>query len=367
MKRVGFMKRILMMESGSFKAVGGAAKDTYKLYARLRLRKDYDIDLYGDFSKIDKSASVISKAELLSKDYDAVWMNSIRDVLVAVGYRKKHLGNDAKFIYVDRGNVLLNFKKARLKKLLPKMVVRRHLVSKLERWLDYYVAITQDQYNYAKNFFSEKVHVQYIPIAPHEEFRILKIRRSFWGALAVSRLDERQKKLSHMIKGIAVVKEKHPELKDKELLRIVGAGQDEGRYKALAHSLELDMNVSFYGFFVGRELIKKYNDAAFLTSTSEWEGLSRSFLEAMACGLPLLINDNINTVIKDKPLTKVVKDGYNGLVYKYGDIDDFADKFYRLYSDKMLQRKLSSNTKRFIRQFSFSRVISSYEKIIDGF
>ncbi len=359
------MKHILIMETGSFKVMGGAAKDTYKIYRKLRLRKDYDVDILGDFSKIDPSVKTVSQAEALSKNYDLVWMNSIRDVGFAENYMRKHQGNHAKFLYVDRGNILLNFRKAGIKKLLPKMVIRRYLTSRMEMWLDYYIAISTDQYSHAKSFFSEKTDVRYIMIAPHEEYRALSAKRSFTGALSVSRLDERQKKISFMIRGIARVKEQHTQLKNKLMLKIVGTGVDEANYKNLAKSLGLEKNVRFEGFMIGEGLIKEYNNAGFFVSTSEWEGLGRSLLEAMACGLPLLINDNINTAIKADPLTRIVKDGSNGLVYGYGDMEGFANAFYKLYSDKSLQKKLSSNAMVFMKQFRFGKVVRSYEKLID--
>ncbi len=360
------MKHILMMETGSFRTIGGAAKDTYMLYNKLRLRKGYDIDIFGSFNRIDKAAKTVDISELLAKDYDLIWMNSIRDVTIADTYRESHTNAKTRFLYVDRGNVLLNFSNASLKRLLPKMIARRHLISKMQKWLDYYIAINPGQYSFAKKFFDKRTEVHHILIAPHEEFRFLGKKRSFNGALAASRLDERQKKVSHMIKGIGAVVKGHKELKSEELLRIIGDGIDSERYKAMVHSLGLESNITFEGFFAGDELVKRYNNAAFFVSTSEWEGLGRSLLEAMACGLPLLINDNINTVIKDRPVTRVVKPGYNGLVYKYGNIDEFAAQFYKIYSDRELQKKLSANAQKFIRQFSFDKVVKSYERIIDG-
>ncbi len=360
------MKRVLIMESGSFKVIGGAAKDTYKLYSKLRLRKDYSIDLYGNFSGIDKHAETVTLKQLMSRDYDIVWMNSIRDVLIADGYRKRHGGGRAKFLYVDRGNVLLNFRDGGLRRLLPKMVIRRGLVSLMGRWLDYYVAIGLEQYEYAKRFFGAGTDVRYILIAPHEEFRILKSKKTYHGALASARLDERQKRIGFMIRGIARVIEEHPELRGVELLRIIGTGVDEKSYRALVSSLGLQKSIRFVGFFTGKELVKRYNNAAFLVSTSEWEGLSRSLLEAMACGLPLLINDNINTVISKKPEATIVREKYNGLIYRYGDMSDFSSQFYRLYSDTKLQKRLAANTRKFIKRFSFGKVVNGYERIIDG-
>lgn len=360
------MKHILITETGSFNVIGGAAKDVYKIYKKLRLRKGYNVHLLGEFSKIDRTVKTVSEQSAMEKRYDLIWMNSIRDVAFAERYRRAHPDYKTKFMYVDRGNVLLNFERARLKRLLPKMLARRYLTAKMQGWLDYYIAISAEQYSHASKFFKGKTVVKYIMIAPHEEFKIIKMKKSFNGALTASRLDERQKKVSIMIHGIAHLKERHKDIGKKEVLRIVGTGIDEARYKRLADSLGLSSNITFRGFMTGHELIKEYNNALFYVSTSEWEGLGRSLLEAMACGLPLLINPNINTMLNEKPPERLVKEGYNGMLYDYGNLDQFADKFYKMYTNKRLQESLSANTRKFMKRFSFAGVVRKYESIIDS-
>ncbi len=354
----------MMMETGSFKVIGGAAKDTYSLYKRLRASRSLKIDIFGAFSKIDSKSAAISYSDVMATDYDVIWLNSIRDVGIVESYRRSHPSSKAKFIYVDRGNVLLNFKKTGIKRLLPKMLARMYLMRRMREWLDAYIAISAEQEPVARMFFKKSTQIANITIAPHDEYRPTGKRRTFNGGLSVSRLDERQKKISLMIRGIAKVKASHPELKDAVLLKIVGTGKDEENYKALSKSLGVQRNIVFAGFMTGKVLITAYNNAAFFVSTSEWEGLGRSLLEAMACGLPLLINNNINTAIKSNPTTRVVREGYNGMLYDYGDIDGFAEKFYTLYSNRTLQKKLSGNAIRFVSGFSFARIVESYRKLL---
>ncbi len=357
------MKRILIMETGSFKVIGGAAKDTLQILKKLRLRADYKVDILGDYSKIDKTVKSIDAEKMMSTDYDLIWMNSIRDFPLADKYRGFH--KDTRFMYVDRGNVLLNFEKAGLKRLLPKMMVRQHRMNSMRRWLDYYIAISVDQFEYAETFFKGRTDVRYIMIAPHAEFKPLNTKKTFKGALTVGRLDDRQKNVGFMIKGIERLKERYPDIREKEVLHIVGTGIDEGRFKQMVSELGMDSNIKFIGFASGKKLVSIYNNASFYVSTSNWEGLGRSLLEAMACGLPLLINENINTTIKENPRRKLVRDLENGLVYKAGDIDNFAEKFYWLYSDSNAVKKLSEETKQLMEQFNFDSVINKYEEIID--
>ena len=277
-----WIKRILLLESGSFLTVGGAIIDTYNMYRGFNKAGKYKVDIYADLSKIDKNVKALSYEKMFLQKYDFVFLNSIRDVPIAMKYKRK-MGRMTKYLYVDRGNVLVNFSKAGMKRLLPKMIIRYLYTIFLIRLLDYYVAITAEQYKFAKTFFNlRKTKVSYINIAAHKEFRKLNIRKAYTGALYVGRLDERQKKVNFLIRGIAETVKRYPGLKEKELLKIVGEGPDEENYKSLSSSLGLEKNIQFIGFIREEKLVRAYNNCGFLVSTSEWESPGRIFLEAMA-------------------------------------------------------------------------------------
>ncbi len=353
------------MESGSFKVVGGAAIDTYMMYNGLQHAHKYQADLYEDTSKLGVTgAKTVSREDALSKSYDIVILNSIRDVPLALLYRERH--PLAKFMYIDRGNVITNFRKAGMKRLLPKMMLRYKYLLQLKTFLNQYVAITAEQYEMAKDFFDTvKTELHYINIAPHKEFRSLGLDRSDGCAIVVGRLDERQKKMSFLFRGITRVVSEHPELKNQLLLRVVGTGPDEIRYKSMVNSLGISTNVVFDGFVRGEPLVTKYNTARFLVSTSEWESPGRSFLEAMACGLPVLLNTKNNAILNYSPVENVVRDGYNGVVYAYNDLEDFAEKFYALCHRPALARKLGEHAHSYIKKFSFEHTLKEYESILD--
>ncbi len=359
------MKNILIMESGSFKTFGGAANATYDIYMHIKNTGEYKVDLFADFLKIDKDAKSITIEKLSKTKYDAVLLNSIRDVPFVLRYLIKGKSRDAKYIYVDRGNVLLNFEKVKLKKLLPKMIIRQYLMKQMKKWLGCYVALSAAQYKFAKQFFNEKTQLTYLPITPNESFKKVLIERKGPTAIYVGRLDEKQKKVGLLIKGVHRVTSRYKELKGKHLLTIIGSGPDEESYKRYVKIMQLEKNIKFYGYLNENELVRMYNSSGFFVSHSEWEGMSRTFVEAMACGLPLLINEKNNTLIGYSPLEWLVENEYNGLVYKYGDIEDFAEKFYDLYKGERLRRDLSRNAYEFSKQFNNLENLETYKTIID--
>ncbi len=355
--------KILVMESGSFKTFGGAAKATYDMYRYLKRQKGYDVEVFADYSRIDPDVKSVA-AEKLGGGYDIVMINSIRDV----PFISKYIigkGRQPKFIYTDRGNVLLNFSNSGIKKLLPKMLLRQHFMHEMRKWLDCYVAISAEQCENARMFFGKRTRIEYVPIAPNKVFKNTGERRSMEGAIYVGRLDERQKKVSFLIRGMERAR-KLGGLDGKRLISIIGTGPHEERYRKLVSDFALEGNVRFEGYVDEERLVRIYNTAPFFVSASEWEGMSRTFVEAMACGLPLLVNTKNDTVVSYRPRRHIVKDGYNGLVYEYGNLEDFARKFIRLYKDSDLRKRLSKNALSYSKDFDADRNMESYMRIING-
>ena len=81
------------------------------------------------------------------------------------------------------------------------------------------------------------------------------------------------------------------------------------------------------------------------------------------CGLPLLINTNVNTALSYNPTRRLVVEGRNGLVYRYGDYNDFVGKFNKMLS-RNGRKAMSKNALATARQFSEARAMREYEKLL---
>ena len=394
--------RILIMESGSFKTIGGAAKDTYRLFRYLKSSlKGARIDLYADFSKFTgEKLGYVTKEALFKRKYDVVLLNSIRDSSIAGEYISK-TGNRPFTIYTDRGDIITAYSKSPVKRfaslyggiplfssnieLIERKVSRvqssnaaqlkkvRNFFSKsyalymfrsMRLWLDCYVATTPIQARLAEAFFvNAGVRIEYMPRAPHEQFRRLGARKSFRGGLFVGRLEESQKNVSFMIRGVAQVLKSRPDLSKADLLHIVGEGPDREAYALLVRRLGLARNVEFSGFKGDDKLPGIYNNAGFFVATSNWESPGRAIMEAMACGIPILMRDRINSPIRTKPLRMLVEDGKSGLIYH--DMKDFVPKFIRMYEDRERSEAMGRYASRYIgKELSLGRLYKSYLKLI---
>lgn len=117
-----------------------------------------------------------------------------------------------------------------------------------------------------------------------------------------------QKNFSMLIKAFALLHDDFPEYK----LIIYGRGPLEDELKTLANKLGIAEFVCFPGFSdnIYQDMLK----CAVYVSSSDYEGMSNSMLEAMAMGIP--------SVVTDCPIggaRMVIKDGVNGVLVPVGD------------------------------------------------
>ena len=125
----------------------------------------------------------------------------------------------------------------------------------------------------------------------------------------VGRVD-REKRIDVLIR--AMQRLDRPDLQ----LAVVGRGAASEALQSLAQALELGDRVRFTGF-VHQDLHVLLNSADIFVMASEAELLSLASLEAMACGLPLLLADAV-------ALPELVEPGINGYLFAPGDPDDAA-------------------------------------------
>lgn len=118
-------------------------------------------------------------------------------------------------------------------------------------------------------------------------------------------------------------------------LLIVGDGTDLQNLKALVQELKLEEHVKFTGL-VDFSIIWKYfklGDVFVSASTSEIQGLT--YIEALACGVPLLCR-------ADQALDGTLDYGKNG--YSYTSVEDYIEKACFLIDNPIKLRGLVDNT-----------------------
>ena len=72
---------------------------------------------------------------------------------------------------------------------------------------------------------------------------------------------------------------------------LAGSGDEEGRYRALARRLGVETRVHFMGAVANADLPQLYQAADTVVMPSASEGLANAWVEALACGTPIVISD----------------------------------------------------------------------------
>ena len=144
------------------------------------------------------------------------------------------------------------------------------------------------------------------------------------------------------------------------VLVIVGSGPYLKKYMKFASGLK---NIIFTGFVDAKNLSYIYKSANIFVSASDSEVMPISFIEAMACGLPIVCPRSRGTV-------DLVKDNKNGLLFEAGNYMDLSKKVKELLSDNKKMIRMSVQAKKMARKFSidncYKKTLEIYRGLLDG-
>ncbi len=118
-------------------------------------------------------------------------------------------------------------------------------------------------------------------------------------------------------------------------LLVVGAGPEEGRLREAAAAGGVAERVCFLGQVEEAEKFHILRMADVYVTTSQHEGFGLVFLEAMACGLPIVAYDHGGQ-------TDFLRDGETGFLAPLNDLAGFTERCARLIADADLRRTLGA-------------------------
>jgi len=161
---------------------------------------------------------------------------------------------------------------------------------------------------------------------------------------------KKYKSVDVLLKAISSLKN------EKIKVYIIGRGDDEERLKKLRKNLNLK-HVIFKGFVSENEKIKHLQRAWLAINPSMIEGWSITNIEANACGTPV-IGSNVPG-IKDS-----VIDRKTGLLFKYGDEKELAEKIDFLIKNKKIRENMGKEAIKWAKNFSWDKSAEKYLDII---
>lgn len=137
-------------------------------------------------------------------------------------------------------------------------------------------------------------------------------------------------------------------------LLIVGSDNYDGKYIKLAKELNVENRVDFLGHREDIEVLLHACDVAVASSIRE--GLPVNVMEALACGLPVVLSDN-------RGHRELVSEGENGFLVSVNDSGKMAEKVAEILSDSELYSRLSSGAAELVKPYSKENVGEEMKKI----
>lgn len=141
-----------------------------------------------------------------------------------------------------------------------------------------------------------------------------------------------QKNIDLLIDAFSDIRAEFPEIS----LDILGEGGERERLEKKIESMGLGDRVRLPGY--SSNVYEEMRKCSLFVSSSDYEGISNSMLEAIALGVPV-----ISTDCPAGGAREVIRNGENGILVPTGDRAAMAEAMRRVLKDPALAEKLSRN------------------------
>jgi len=159
--------------------------------------------------------------------------------------------------------------------------------------------------------------------------------------------------VGHLLKrkGLDTILLAMDKLPSNVFLRIVGDGPQ--KQSLIKHACELNIadRVIFEGWVSYDEINPYYWNAHALVSGSRAESWGQMYVEAMACGLPVISTENVGS-------REIVRDGETGILVPQEDVNSLAAAIRKLVNDRSLAARMGQAGRRVVEdEYDWDKVI----------
>lgn len=204
-----------------------------------------------------------------------------------------------------------------------------------------------------KEVFPQKKDISVIYCGYNDKkFKLNNITKEKHSIICVSNFYKSycQKRQDILIKCIGLLVNKYPDVR----LYFVGGG-DATSHEKLVNDLGLDKYISFLGVQSHEKLPELLNKCEIFAFPTESESFGMVAIEAMGCGLPVVVADV-------PPFREYIKDGVNGLLVPLTP-NGFANAISQMLSDEEKRNTLSINALNTARRFTWKETTDKIEKL----
>lgn len=148
---------------------------------------------------------------------------------------------------------------------------------------------------------------------------------------------------------IDAVKSLNQEIPDLRVV-LVGDGPERSALEVKAARLGIDRQIDFVGRQPVESVPSFLNQSRIFVMTSAFEGLPVAMLEALSCGLPVVVPD-----VGD--ISDVALHGINGLLFEANNVSSLTNNLRRILIEKSLYQKLKNGAEETRKHFIDSYTI----------
>lgn len=142
-------------------------------------------------------------------------------------------------------------------------------------------------------------------------------------------------------------------------LIVVGSGPLEPDLREAAAHAGVSERVRFLGQVSEEEKFAVLRASDLFVSTSQHEGFGLVYLEAMACGLPVICYDHGGQ-------TDFLTDGLHGRLVPLNDVPRFTEACREIASDEGRRRRIGERNSDEVREYFIDRCAARYEEVFDA-
>lgn len=135
---------------------------------------------------------------------------------------------------------------------------------------------------------------------------------------------------------------------------ICGKGPEDGSLKVLAKKMGVEKQIHFLGFRTDVKELMAASDIFLFTTLQE--GMPRSMMEAMACGLPCIAS-------KIRGNVDLIEDGVNGYLCLPTDSESFSRAIKKVAGDEKSRKRMGDNNLERIKDYDVSVVEDEIKSI----
>jgi L-malate glycosyltransferase len=150
--------------------------------------------------------------------------------------------------------------------------------------------------------------------------------------------------VSDILRAFQIIQKSLPE----SSLIVAGFGSEEAKLKQLAKDLNL-ANVDFIGKIDNDKMPEIYNRADIYLNASIVDNMPLSFIEAFACGLPIVS-------YATGGIPYIVENGKTGVLVEQKDYEALADEALKLLDNNELAQHIILNAHEEVKKYSFDKV-----------